>query len=459
MSTAELRASASLAGIFGLRMLGLFLLLPVLALYARDLPGATPLIVGLAVGAYGLTQALLQIPFGLASDRLGRKPVIALGLVLFAAGSVMAAMADTALGLVLGRALQGAGAIAAAVIALVADLTRDETRTRAMAVIGMTIGASFSVSLVLGPTLAHWLGVPGIFALTAGLAVVGIGLLYLVVPTPAGRSHHRDAQVTPSMVREVVADPTLLRLDFGIFALHLILTALFVVVPPMLVDEAGLATSRQWLIYLPVLLVSFAVMAPLVFLGEAHRRMQPVFLGAIVVLAAALLLLAWTPHGLWGIGVSLAAFFAAFNILEASLPSLVSKAAPAAARGTAVGAYNVSEFFGAFLGGTLGGAVAGAFGPEWVFELGAVLALVWLGVALSGRVPHDLVARSMSVGRVDEDQARRLEGCLRAVAGVVEARVFPDEGTAYCKMDTRRVDEAALHRALEGDGAQAEPAG
>ncbi|MFA9459807.1 MFS transporter [Thiohalorhabdus methylotrophus] len=459
MSSAERRASLSLAGIFGLRMLGLFLILPVLSLYAHDLAGSTPLLVGMAIGAYGLTQALLQIPFGAASDRLGRKPVIAFGLVLFAVGSAVAAAADSIYLLLLGRILQGAGAIGAAVIALVADLTREETRTRAMALIGMTIGVSFAVSLVLGPTLAHWIGVPGIFWLTAVLSVGAIGVVFLVVPEPEHSGRHRDAELSREMLGGILRDPTLLRLDFGIFALHLVLTALFVVVPPLLVEELGLTTSRQWLLYLPVVLVSFVLMFPLVFLAEARRFMQPVFVGAIVTLAAALLLLVWLPVGIWTVGLALVAFFTGFNVLEASLPSLISKAAPAAAKGTAVGVYNVAEFFGAFLGGTLGGWASGVYGPEGVFLIGAVMALVWLGVALSGPVPHHVSTRMMAVGALDQGEAQALERALRKVEGVVEARVFADEGTAYCKVDRQRLDEASLSEAMDWARAEAEAAG
>ncbi|MFP4561512.1 MAG: MFS transporter [Thiohalorhabdus sp.] len=459
MSSAERRASLSLAGIFGLRMLGLFLILPVLSLYAHELPGATPLLMGTAIGAYGLTQALLQIPFGAASDRLGRKPVIAFGLALFAVGSVLAAVADNIYLLLLGRVLQGAGAIGAAVIAMVADLTREETRTRAMALIGMTIGVSFAISLVLGPTLEHWIGVPGIFWLTAVLSAGAIAVVYLVVPEPEHSGRHRDAELSREMLGGILRNPTLLRLDFGIFALHLVLTALFVVIPPLLVEEAGLATSRQWVLYLPVVLASFVLMFPLVFLAEARRLMQPVFLGAIAVLVAALLLLAWLPPGPWSLGLALVAFFTGFNVLEASLPSLISKAAPAAAKGTAVGVYNVAEFFGAFLGGTLGGAVAGAYGAEGVFLIGAVVALVWLGVALSGPVPHHVSTRLIAVGALEPGEARDLERALQEVEGMVEVRVFADEGTAYCKVDRQRLDEDALGGVLDWARAEAEAAG
>lgn len=455
MAPVERRSALALAGIFGLRMLGLFLILPVLALYAHDLPGATPLLVGTALGAYGLTQALLQVPFGAASDRFGRKPVIAFGLVVFALGSVVAAVADDIYLLLLGRILQGAGAIAAAIIAMVADLTREETRTRAMALIGMTIGASFAVSLVAGPGLAHWLGVPGIFWLTAVLSVAAIGVLYLVVPEPEVSRHHRDAQLSRAMLGDVLRSPMLLRLDFGIFALHFILTAIFVVVPPLLVAQLDLGTDRQWQLYLPVMLASFVLMFPLVFVAEAKRRMQPVFIGAIALLVAALLGLAEVPRSVWGIGLALVAFFTAFNVLEASLPSLISKAAPVAAKGTAVGIYNMAEFFGAFLGGTLGGALAGAYGAEGVFIVGAAVAIVWAGVALSGPAPHYLATRLLSVGALTAEDARTLERGLRHVDGVVEARVFEDEGTAYCKVDSKRVDEDGLRQALDWVRAEA----
>lgn len=449
MAPAERRSALSLAAIFALRMLGLFLLLPVLSIHAQDLPGATPLLVGMALGVYGLTQALLQIPFGAASDRFGRKPVIAFGLVVFAAGSVVAALADDIYLLLLGRALQGAGAITAAAIALLADLTRDETRTRAMALLGMTIGASFILSLVAAPSLAHWLGLSGIFWLIAVLALAAIGVLYLVVPEPEVSRHHRDAQLTRAMLGEVVRDPMLLRLDFGIFTLHFVMTALFVVLPPLLVNDLGLGTDRQWQLYLPVLLISAALMLPLVFVAESRNRMQPVFVGAIALLVAALLGLAEVPHTVMWMAAALVVFFTSFNVLEASLPSLVSRAAPAAGKGTAVGVYNMAEFFGAFLGGTVGGALAGGYGAEGVFIIGAAVALVWGGLALSGPTPHNLVTRQLTVALLGPGEARALERGLRRVEGVVEARVFEDEGLAYCKVDSSRVDEEGLARALE----------
>ena len=335
-------------------MLGLFLILPVFALYADHLQGHTPTLIGVAIGAYGLTQAFLQIPFGMLSDRIGRKRVITAGLLIFAAGSVVAAMAHTMWGVILGRALQGAGAIAAAVMALAADLTREEQRTKAMAVIGMTIGLSFAVAIVTAPTLNHLIGVPGIFWLVAGLAVLGVVVLHTRVPTPAHSTVHRDAEAVPGQLRGVLAHPGLLRLDFGIMSLHIILTANWVVLPVAL--RAQLPTAHHWWVYLPVMVLSVAAMVPFIILAERKRRMKQVFLGAVVALGLAELGLSQGFHTLGGIAVALFVFFTAFNLLEATLPSLISRVAPPAAKGTAMGVYSTSQFFGAFLGGSLGGS-------------------------------------------------------------------------------------------------------
>ncbi len=274
MLPSERRAAVSLAGIFSLRMLGMFMILPVFALYTDKIAGATPTLIGLAIGAYGITQALLQIPFGLLSDRLGRKPVIAAGLVLFALGSVIAATSTSIYGIILGRVIQGAGAIPSVVMALAADLTREEQRTKAMAIIGISIGMSFSVALVAGPVLDHWVGISGIFWLTAVLACVGIAVLYLIVPQPAVSSVHRDAQPVPAQFLSVLRDRELLRLDFGILILHMILTASFTVLPLVLRDELGLASAHHWYIYLPALLLSIAAMVPFIIIAERHRRMK-----------------------------------------------------------------------------------------------------------------------------------------------------------------------------------------
>lgn len=440
----ERRAALSLAGIFSLRMLGLFLVLPVFSLYADSLSHSTPLLVGFAVGAYGLTQALFQIPFGMLSDRYGRKPVIAFGLLLFALGSIIAAYADSIYGVILGRALQGSGAVAAAVMALASDLTREEHRTRTMAVIGMSIGLSFAVSLVLGPVLEHWIGMSGIFWLTAALALLGIVILYFAVPAPQRSIFHRDTEAVPQYFRSVLTDGQLLRLDFGIFTLHMVLTATFVALPFALRDSVGLQTVSHWKIYLPTLLVGIAAMVPLVIVAEKQRRIKGVYLIGILGIIAAEMALVFLHGSLAGLVVALLLFFMAFNVLEALLPSLIAKFAPPDKKGTAMGVYSTSQFIGAFCGGLMGGALFRSAGLDGVFFACAVMAAVWVVWARSMATPRYLSNYLVHLGRLDGAQTQALERRLRAISGVVEVVMVADEGAAYLKIDSREVDKAAL---------------
>jgi MFS family permease len=443
MTAGEKRATLGLAGVYGFRMLGLFLILPVFALFAEQLPGATPLLTGLAVGIYGLTQALLQIPFGLLSDRIGRKPVIFGGLLLFALGSVIAASAQDVWMVILGRAVQGSGAIAAAVMALAADLTREENRTKAMATIGVTIGASFMVAMMAGPVLGRLIGVSGIFWLTAVLALLGIAVVALVVPTPTRSRVHRDAEAVPAMFKRVLSNGDLLRLDFGIFSLHLILTALFLAVPLVLRD-LGLEPLQHSTLYLPVMLGSIAAMIPFVILAEKRGLMKQIFLGAVASLALAQFALGLFADQFWGFVAALSLFFTAFNLLEATLPSLVSKVAPVDAKGTAMGVYSTSQFGGAFVGGLLGGWVHQQFGLAAVFQAGAVVGVVWLLLASGMRKPGRYASRLVNCGAMGPDSAGDLAGRLRGVPGVIEAVVVADEGVAYLKVDRDRLDDVAL---------------
>jgi len=445
MTTEERRATVSLASIFALRMMGLFMILPVFALYAEGLEGVTSTQVGLAIGIYGLTQALLQLPFGMLSDRIGRKPVIAGGLLIFAIGSVVAAMATSIEGVILGRALQGAGAVAAAVMALAADLTSEAHRTKAMAVIGMSIGLSFVVAMVAGPLLNHWIGVPGIFALTAVLALGGIALLYLVVPTPAKTRFHPDTEAQPAQFRQVLRDTQLLRLDLGILVLHLVLTASFVVLPLALRDS-GFAPEHHWQLYLPVMVVAMALSIPFIIIAEKKRRMKQVFVGAVGVLLLSQLALVWGYRHFWAIALLLLGFFTAFNLLEATLPSLVSKVAPAQSKGTAMGVYTTSQFIGAFIGGVTGGWMHEAYGNGAVFVLCSGVIGLWLLAALSMREPRYLATEMVTVGEVDGGQAGLLEQQLLAVRGVAEASVNVDDGIAYLKVDSRVLDRDALNQ-------------
>lgn len=444
MSPTERRASFALAGIFMLRMLGLFMILPVFSLYAGQLKGSTPFLTGVAISAYGLTQALLQIPFGMLSDRYGRKLMIALGLLIFASGSVIAALSDSIYGVILGRALQGSGAIAAAVMALAADLTREVQRTKAMAIIGISIGVSFAIAVVTAPVIADRAGVAGIFWLTAGLALTGLYVLFALVPSPAKMRFHRDTEAVPAQFGMVLSNKELLRLDFGILALHMILTAGFVVLPLVLRDSAGIATAHHWYVYLPVLLLSIGAMVPFVIMAEKKRKMKAVFLGAIGLIALAELgLLNFHEHMAALVGF-LFMFFTGFNLLEATLPSMISKIAPVDLKGTAMGVYSTSQFLGAFLGGVCGGWIYGAFGLSYVFLFAAVIALLWLIVSFGMKPPRALSSLLLNLGRVGEEEAARISAQMLKIEGVAEAIVLADDGVAYLKVDHEKLDRKRL---------------
>lgn len=440
MSSSETRAAGGLAMVFAFRMLGMFMVLPVLATYGMDLAGSTPALIGLAIGAYGLTQAVLQIPFGIISDRIGRRPVIYVGLLIFAAGSVLAANADSIWGVIAGRVLQGAGAISAAVMALLSDLTREQHRTKAMAMIGMSIGLSFALALGLGPVLNHWIGVPGIFWLTAALAVLGIGILYLVVPDAPRVRSHRDTGAVPGFFGDVLRDPQLLRIDIGVFVLHCVLTASFVALPFALRDFAGLEVARHSLVYLPVLLLSLALMMPLVIVAEKRRRLKEVYLLAILILAIAEAGLIFLSSSVAGIVLMLLLFFVAFNVLEALLPSMLAKFAPADHKGTAMGVFSSSQFIGAFAGGIAGGFLYGRFGLSGVFGFCLICLIGWLFWARTMATPPYLSSYMISMEDFDSSEVAARERELLTMPGVAEAVIVVEDAVAYLKVDSRTVD-------------------
>lgn len=389
MTATERRASASLASIFALRMLGLFLVLPVFALEAAKYPGGDdPARIGLAMGIYGLTQGLLQIPFGIASDWWGRKPVIISGLLLFALGSFIAVWAPDLNWLVAGRALQGAGAISAAVTALLADSTRDEVRTKAMALVGGSIALMFALSLLVAPLLAAYIGLHGLFALTGALALAGIAVVAWWVPPEPLEHASRPRGSLP----EVLKDPALLRLDFGVFVLHAVQLAMWVAIPALLVT-AGLDKAGHWQVYLPAVLASFVVMGAVLFPLERRGYLRAVFLGAVVLILVVQLGLLWVassgpvPHGLGALAALLFLFFCGFNVLEATQPSLASRLAPAHARGAALGVYNTLQSLGFFAGGAVGGWVTKMHGAPGLFGVCGALMLAWLLVAWPMRAP------------------------------------------------------------------------
>ena len=385
MQAQEFRATASLAAVFSVRLLGLFMIYPVFAAYADTLPGSNPYLIGEALGIYGLTQGLLQIPFGLLSDKFGRKRMIVIGLLLFALGSAVAAYSTSMAGVIVGRALQGAGAVGAVILAMVADLTSEKSRTKAMALVGITIGASFLIALVAGPIAASLIGVPGIFWLMVVLAALGIAVTLFLVPTPKRESVHRDAETVPAFFGSVLRNPALLKLDLGIFVLHAILTASFLVVPGLLRTTLSVAPNNDWMIYLPVLLVSVVVMGAAIRLGDRRGKSEMVFIYAIMALAFGNAMLLYGSGNAVMLIAALIVFFSAFNVLEANLPSLVSKAAPARAKGTALGVYSSLQFLGIFAGGALGGFVNQTGGAAGVFAFTMILALIWLFAAAAVR--------------------------------------------------------------------------
>ncbi|BCG65485.1 MAG: hypothetical protein methR_P3324 [Methyloprofundus sp.] len=447
MSSLERRATLSLSSIYALRMLGLFMILPVLSLFAESLEGATPLLIGLAISIYGLTQAILQIPFGLLSDHFGRKKIIIIGLILFITGSVVAALSTTIYGVLIGRAIQGSGAIAAAIMALVADLTEEVHRTKAMAMIGASIGASFGVAMTLGPIIAGFAGIQGIFWLTAILSFFAIFVVLYIVPNPEHTKVHRDAELVPEQFSTVLKNKDLLRLDYGIFILHLMLTASFIIVP-LLLRDAGLVAADHWMVYLPVLVTSMAVIIPFVILAEKKRKMKGVFIGAVATLVVANIIMYFFNFNLYALIAGLWVFFCGFNLLEATLPSLISKTAPGNLKGTAMGAYSSAQFMGAFIGGTIGGWIYGEWGASYVFLFCACAAASWLLVAFFMSPPQYLANLLISTEEIAADKLDALIADIAAVTGVASVTLQDSEQVIYLKVDNALLDRESLQSLL-----------
>jgi MFS family permease len=450
LSALEWRATTSLALIFALRMFGMFSILPVLAIYARGLPGGgNQFLIGVALGIDGLAQACLQIPFGLLSDRIGRKRVIYIGLALFALGSFIAASATTIEMIILGRLVQGTGAMSAAVMALLADLTREERRSTSMAVIGMSIGVTFGVSLVLGPTLNHYIGVPGIFTLTGVLALLAIFAVRFIVPDPLSSRVHGDAQTIPGQIKAVWKNSELQRLNFGIFSLHASLRGLFVAVPLLLLNVGGMPLETHWKVYLPVLAISFIGVVPAIIAAEKYGRMKPVFCGAVGLLFVSTILMSVLVNCFTGIVIALFLFFVAFNLLEATLPSLVSKIAPAGSRGTAIGVYNTGQFLGLFIGGTIAGFLAQHASYGAVFAFSSGLGIAWFMMAIAMQTPPLVKTLMFHVDVANARAADVMAAKLAQLRGVAEAAVSAEEGVAYLKVGMHNWDENGVRELIE----------
>ncbi|MDO4641001.1 MAG: MFS transporter [Neisseria sp.] len=446
----EWRASTSMAWVYALRMLGMFLVLPVLALYAYDLPGGGNKVqVGLAMGIYGLTQALWQLPLGIASDRFGRKKVIYFGLILFASGSFLAAYAHSLPVLIAARALQGAGAVSAAVTALVADLTREEVRTRAMAMIGLSIGLTFSFSMVLSPVLTRYIGVPGLFILMGVLTLSSIGIVAWMTPDPNRSKLHEDAETQPARISEVLKDRQLLRLNFGIFALQTGLMALFTTLPFAL-TRLGLDKIQHWKVYLPATVIGLILMVPAIIIGETRNKLKHVFLLGIGLIAAAQVGLMFGLNSLWLIGTWLVVYFIGFNILEASLPSLVSKIAPGELKGTAMGVYNTLQSMALFVGGTLGGWIFQHFGHNGVFLFCTALMLLWLVIAWLAPPPKPVKNITQPIGKSWYNRHEDLQAALQQVAGIERISFSKDGETIFIKALQKGFDEAGAKKIISG---------
>lgn len=368
-----------IAALFSFRMLGLFLLIPVFTLYAAQLTGATPALIGIALGAYGLSQGILQMPFGMLSDKWGRKPIITLGLILFALGSLVGALADSVYGVILGRIIQGMGAIGSVLIALLADLTSDKDRTKAMAVIGMTIGVSFSLAMVISPVLASHFGLSGIFYLTAFLATIGLLILHLVIPTPKTEPFHRENEANPALFKSVISNIQLLRLDAGIFCQHFILTSTFFAIPLILSSHIQQGHLQQpWHFYLSTMIIAFISMVPFIVYGERKNKVTAVYLGSILCTLLSQYLLHFIFNNWIALCVLMFLYFTAFNILEALLPSQISKQASSNSKGTAMGVYSTAQFLGIFAGGSASGFLYQWNGQAGVFLSNTVISVIWL---------------------------------------------------------------------------------
>ncbi len=381
MTRTERASVAALSTIMSLRMLGLFMVLPLFTLYASELRGATPTLIGLAMGIYGLTQALFQIPFGMLSDHIGRKPIITLGLLIFAVGSMIAAVSDSIGWMIVGRALQGTGAVGSTIIAMIADLTREAHRTKAMAINGMSIGLSFAIAMIMGPILMPWIAVSGIFWLAVLFSLIAITMLLTLVPTPQKTVWHADTEPKLSQFWKIAKQPQLLLLNSGIFILHAVFTASFIVIPIGLQTSAHVPGAKQWMLYLPALIIGFILTIPCIITAEKKRKIKSFFLAGIALLALSEFLLWNFSASLMISTVSLLLFFFAFSMLEAFLPSLVSRTAPAARKGTALGIYSCSQFLGIFVGGTVGGIAYGTLGLDSVYLFCLMLTILWLAIA------------------------------------------------------------------------------
>ncbi|MDQ7048617.1 MAG: MFS transporter [Enterobacterales bacterium] len=443
MNAEERRAAITLSSVFALRMLGLFMLLPVFSLAGQSLKGYTPALIGLAIGAYGLTQAIFQIPFGWLSDRYGRKPIILFGLVLFFIGSLVAGLSDHIYGVIAGRLLQGCGAIASAIMALAADLSRDEQRTKIMASIGMSIGAAFAVAMIIGPGLTHWLGLQGLFFVIAGFAILAMLVIYFLTPNPQNQYVQRDNIASHGQFSRIFKDGQLMRLNYGIFTLHFLLTSFFVAFPTRLISLDVKMVDHSW-VYLVTMAAAVILMLPLIIFAEKKRQHARIMLLAVLLIALVEFSFGMVHFALPLVVVAMIIFFTGFNLLEALLPSMISRIAPLSGKGTALGVYSTSQFLGAFLGGPIAGLIMQYKGMDGIYLIGSLIALSWAVLLLGLKNPPVLTAYTLTMPDVAEAAFPSLIDEIKAIEGVSEAVALPEAGAVYLKVDKRILDNESL---------------
>ncbi len=436
MTKVELYAAWGLGAVFSLRMLGIFMVLPVLTTYGMALKEASEFLIGIAIGIYGLTQAVCQIPSGLLSDRIGYKPLIIYGLLIFAIGSMVAATTNSIWGLIVGRALQGVGTIAAAVMALLSDLTREQNCTKAMAFIGVSFGVTFSVAIVLGPLFTNAFGLHAIFWMMIGLTLAGIGITIFVVPSSNNHVRNRESSIVRGSFRKVLNNSRLLKFNFSIMCLHVLLISSFIALP-IAMGKAGLAVSEHWKIYLVTMLISFFIVVPCIIYAEKYRKMKQVFMGCVLMLFFTEGLLWLTGDHLWWIITGIQLFFIAFNTMEAILPSLISKASPVGYKGTAMGAYSTSQFIGVAIGGSLGGWLYSLQGTWLVFMFGSILSAFWFLISSTIKFPYYLSNLRIQLSLLSVKDTE-LKNRIKALPGVVDVIIIPEEQTAYIKVDIKK---------------------
>ncbi|AXA34490.1 MFS transporter [Francisella adeliensis] len=444
----EFKTTTYISLIYCFRMIGLFIIFPIFSLYINHLSDATPFLIGLALGVYGLTQAMLQIVLSICSDKYGRKPVILFGLILFIIGSIVAALSTSIYGIIIGRAIQGAGAIGSTLSALVADSTKEENRLKAMSLVGMSIGFSFLIAMMISSILNSIIGLSGIFWLTAIFGFISIFMLSRI-PTPKTSTFHHEGKTVFTLLKDVVSHKELLKLNYGIFSLHACLTALFIVIPPIMTNILEVKADYQWVIYLPVLIISFSMMFPFVMIAEVKRKMRSYFIIAVAILSISIGLLTLSYTHVFILSVLLTFFFAAFTFLESCLPSLVSKIAPVGSKGTAMGVFSSCQFFGIFVGGMVGGVVYHHFHIAGVLTLCLTLGILWLIVSIMMAEPTYLNSKIYKLKNNSHDAKIALEEILAAQTGVYEYNTCLDEQAVYIKIDKKEIEEENLVKRIK----------